>query len=133
MHKGSCLCGDVAFEISGDLRPVLACHCTQCRKTSGHFWAATSAADSTITLTHKAGLKWFRASDTAQRGFCATCGSSLFWKPDGQARTAIAAGAFDTSAGLTLAAHVFVADKGDYYAISDGCQQFQQFSGGENA
>ena len=133
MHSGSCLCGDVAFKITGALRPVIACHCTQCRKTSGHFWAATSAPDSAITLTRDAGLTWFRASDTARRGFCENCGSSLFWKPDGQDRTAIAAGALDTPTGLALSAHVFVADKGDYYDIADPCPQHQHFSGGENA
>ena len=132
MQTGSCLCGAVTFHVTGDLRPVIACHCTQCRKTSGHFWAATSTADSNITMTQTGGLTWFRASETARRGFCATCGSSLFWKPDDQDRTAIAAGALDNPTGLSTSAHVFVADKGDYYDIADTCPQFQQFSGGEN-
>ncbi|MDB3912880.1 GFA family protein, partial [Paracoccaceae bacterium] len=39
---GSCECGAVVFELSGKLRDVVACHCGQCRKTSGHYWAATS-------------------------------------------------------------------------------------------
>ena len=120
--NGSCLCGAVAFEVEGPLRPVIACHCTQCRKISGHYWAASSAPDAAITMTQDAGLRWFRASDTAQRGFCGDCGSTLFWKPDDAPRTAIAAAALDGEA-PKLAAHVFVADKGDYYDIADGVPQ----------
>ena len=36
-----CLCGVVRYEVRGPLRPVIACHCTQCRRTSGPFVAAT--------------------------------------------------------------------------------------------
>ncbi|WP_442861392.1 GFA family protein [Cereibacter sphaeroides] len=41
MRRGSCLCGAVAFETSGEMPPVVPCHGSQCRKRSGHFWAAT--------------------------------------------------------------------------------------------
>jgi len=122
-HKGSCLCGAVSFRIEGPLRAVTSCHCTQCRKTSGHYWAATGAPLTAITFTRDAGLKWYRSSESAERGFCATCGSSLFWKPTGQDRMAIAAGALDSPTGLTTANHIFVADKGDYYLLADGVPQ----------
>ncbi len=46
MKTGSCLCGAVAFEIRGELRPVIACHCIQCRKQTGNYMSATAAADS---------------------------------------------------------------------------------------
>ena len=64
-------------------------------------------------------LKWYRSSGEAQRGFCGRCGSSLFWKRDGQAVTSVCAGAIDGPSGLTLAGHIFVADKGDYYSLGD--------------
>jgi len=77
MHKGSCECGAVAFELSGELRPPIACHCTQCRKTSGHYWAATQVDTENLKITKDDGLKWFRSSDWARRGFCMECGSSV--------------------------------------------------------
>ena len=123
MHKGTCLCDDVAFEISSDMRSVTACHCTQCRKMSGHSRAATSAPDGANAMTHDTGLKRFRASNTATRDFCGTCASSLFWKPDGRDRAAISAGALDRDTGLSLTKPVIVADKGDYYTIADGLPQ----------
>jgi len=119
MHHGSCLCGAVRFEITGPMRPVVACHCSQCRRTSGHVWAATSVPDKALRLIRADGLRWYRSSDRARRGFCAICGASLFWKPDGEDRTAIAAGALDQPTGLRLDRHIFTADKGDYYDIAD--------------
>ncbi len=133
MQKGRCLCGAVAFEITGPLRPAIACHCRQCRVTSGHFWAATSVLDEAMTFERDDGLRWYQSSDTAKRGFCDQCGASLFWKPVGQDRTAIAVGVIEEPTGLALSAHVFVEDKGDYYEIGDGLPQHQQFSGDENA
>ena len=44
MHKGSCLCSAVSFEIAGDLPRPDACHCRQCRTQSGHFFAPTDVA-----------------------------------------------------------------------------------------
>ena len=114
--KGSCLCGQVAFDVAGALRPVVACHCVQCRKTSGHYVAATSARREQIAVRGE--VTWYHASDTARRGFCATCGSSLFWDGPGE-NMSIHAGVLDGVTGLTVKGHIFCADKGDYYEISD--------------
>lgn len=50
MHKGSCLCGAVTFEIEGDLRAPDACHCSKCRKQSGHFFASTDVPRRQIAI-----------------------------------------------------------------------------------
>jgi hypothetical protein len=42
---GSCLCGAVAFEITGPLRSVIACHCHQCRKQTGTYMSSTAVKD----------------------------------------------------------------------------------------
>lgn len=120
MQKGSCLCRGVTFEINGEMRPVVACHCGQCRKTSGHFWAATQVADNDLKLTCEETLQWYRSSGTARRGFCNHCGASLFWRMDGEEKTSIGAGCLDGDTGLTTAKHIYSADKGDYYALDDG-------------
>lgn len=87
MKTGSCLCGAVTFKVRGTLRPVIACHCTQCRKQSGNYAAFTACADDDLTLTETHGLKWYRASNIARRGFCGDCGSLLFWKAEGSDTT----------------------------------------------
>jgi hypothetical protein len=123
VYTGGCLCGAVRYRASGPLRDIVACHCSQCRRTSGHHAAMTSIPESQLTLTSSEGLQWYRSSDTAERGFCSRCGSNLLWRPLGQDRIAIAAGSLDMPTGLALAEHIFVADKGDYYEIEDGKPQ----------
>lgn len=119
-HRGSCLCGAISFVVSGPLRPVIACHCTQCRKTSGHHVAATSARREDVEI--KGEPTWYRSSDTARRGFCSTCGSNLFWDGSG-ANLSIFAGVLDGDAGLTIAGHIYCAGKGGYYDIPDEVPQ----------
>jgi hypothetical protein len=123
MKTGGCLCGAIKYFVTGELRPVVACHCVQCRKTTGHHVAATSAKREAITVNGK--VTWYKSSDTAKRGFCGTCGSNLFWDGPGQTMS-IMAGTLNTPTGLTLAGHIFCADKGDYYEIADGTPQAAQ-------
>lgn len=113
--RGSCLCGAVVFEADEPLRPVIACHCTQCRKTSGHYWTATSVPLERFRLTREDGLRWHQSSTKARRGFCGDCGASLFWEPEGDGRISIAAGALDGTTGLSIASHWHLDDAGDYY------------------
>jgi len=120
MKTGSCLCGAVQYEVHGPLRNVIACHCEQCRKQTGTYMSATAAKDEDLKVTEARGLKWYRSSDTARRGFCGECGSVLFWKGDGRDYTAIAAGSVNGATGLTLDGHIFCASAGDYYVIAGG-------------
>ncbi len=113
---GSCLCGAVRFDVIGPLRPVIACHCTQCRKTSGHHVAATSAAREHVVIEGEP--VWYASSDTARRGFCGTCGSNLFWDGDG-ANLSIFAGVLDGDPDLRMAGHIYCDDKGGYYELTD--------------
>jgi len=123
MHRGSCLCGAVSFEVAGELPPPDACHCTQCRKQSGHFWVSTDVPKSDLTIRGAEHLSWFRSSDKVQRGFCSRCGSSLFFEPFHRDWIGVAMGAFDGPTGSRMGLHIFVAEKGDYYDITDGLPQ----------
>jgi hypothetical protein len=127
MKTGSCLCGAVKYEVHGELRDVVACHCTQCRKQTGNYMSATAADDKDFKLTEERGLKWYRASDTAQRGFCGECGSVLFWKGDGKDYISITAGSVDGKSGLRLEGHIFCDDAGDYYEITGGDYKLGQW------
>ena len=126
MHKGSCLCGAVRFEVAGELPGPDACHCGKCRKHSGHFFVSTDVPRSALTIEGEGKVSWFQSSDKARRGFCSACGSSLFWDPLFRDWIGIAMGAFDGPTGTRLHVHIYVADKGDYYDIADGVEQFAQ-------
>jgi hypothetical protein len=120
---GGCLCGAVRYEVRGPLRDVVVCHCSQCRRTSGHFGAFAATRSEDLVLIKAEALRWYRSSESARRGFCGVCGSNLFWEPDSGGRVSIGAGTLDLPTGLATAAHVFVEDAGDYYTIADGLPQ----------
>jgi len=120
MKTGSCLCGAVAFEIAAHANNVTACHCSQCRKMTGNYWASFHVEDKDLKFIRQDGLKWFSSSHYAKRGFCKDCGSTLFWKKNDSADTSVCPGSIDGKSGLTLKDHIFVADAGDYYEIAGG-------------
>ncbi len=84
---GGCLCGSVKYRIYGELRGIVNCHCSKCRRSNGHYGAYTSVALKDIEISDKGGLTWFDSTTdetpNVRRGFCAKCGASLFWHPGG--------------------------------------------------
>ncbi len=120
VHRGQCLCGAVTYRVHGPLRPVVACHCGQCQRTSGHFVAATQAYRGDLSIEGKERIAWYESSPGIRRAFCAACGSQLFWDKSQQETISIFAGSLDKPTGLKLVEHIFVADKADYYEITDG-------------
>ncbi len=121
---GSCNCGAVTFTISGDLPGPDACHCSQCRKQTGHYLVSTDVRRDALNISGGKNVTWFHSSQKVRRGFCTICGSVLFWDPlTGTDWTGVAMGAIDAPTGTQLAAHIFTADKGDYYDISDNVRQ----------
>lgn len=126
MHKGSCLCGAVTFEIDAALNPPDACHCTKCRKTSGHYFASTDVPKDKLKIEGQDNQRWYHSSEKVRRGFCAICGASLFFDPPQKDWIGVAMGAFDGPTETHLHIHIFVANKGDYYDITDDLPQNAQ-------
>ncbi len=122
--NGGCLCGAVRYRVQGPLRDVVNCHCSQCRRTHGHFGAYTAVERNQLTLTCERGLKWYASSPTVRRGFCCECGASLFWDNRDLEIIAIAAGTLDPPTGLKTIRHIFTADAGDYYRIDDDLENY---------
>ncbi len=121
LATGGCLCGAVRYRVAGPLRDVVACHCTQCRRTSGHHVAATQALERDMDIVGR--VTWYASSKAARRGFCGICGANLFWQPVGGAAISIMAGTLDAPTGLRLRGHIFVAEKADYYTLPDRLPQ----------
>ena len=123
MHHGSCQCGRIRFVVTSSLEAPVACHCVQCRKQSGHYFASSNVKRAALTIDGEQHLAWFQSSAKVRRGFCSTCGSWLFWDPPARDWISIAMGAFDGPTATALGRHIFVAEKGDYYQIGDGLPQ----------
>ncbi|MGY9050220.1 hypothetical protein P775_10280 [Puniceibacterium antarcticum] len=121
MIHGSCACGAITFTTSARPAGLSVCHCVQCRKMSGHFWASAQVPESALTITGP--VSWYRNSPRARRGLCPTCGAFLFWQGKGESEISFALGALDDASGLHLEKHIFTAEKGDYYSITDELPQ----------
>lgn len=121
--KGSCNCGAATFEVTGEVWGVSNCHCGQCRKQSGNVWASAVVQQADLSISGD--VRWYASSDSAKRGFCPICGCFLFWKHDRETSMSFSLGAIDGPTGLAIEKHIFVADKGDYYQITDGVRQEQ--------
>jgi hypothetical protein len=125
IHDGGCLCGAVRYRVTGPLRDIVFCHCSQCRRRSGLYFAATACAPSDLAISDCAdALRWYAASDHAQRGFCGACGSALFWKPAAETHVAILAGSLDDASGLSASMHVCTEGRATFYTIADGLPQY---------
>jgi hypothetical protein len=111
MLRGSCLCGAVRFSVDGELEGGDACHCIQCRKHSGHYFASTDIPKAALKIDGEDQLAWYQSSDRVRRGF---------WDPMASEKIAVAMGAFDDPTGTRLHMHIFTSEKGDYYEIADG-------------
>jgi hypothetical protein len=127
-QSGGCLCGAVRFVTTGPLREVVFCHCSQCRKQSGLYFAATSVPAEALELAGEDSITWFSASGFAKRGFCRVCGSALFWRPNDQQRYAILAGAFDDPSCLVPGYHICTEGRAEFYSITDGLPQYPHSS-----
>lgn len=106
------------------MRAVIYCHCEQCRKTSGHFVAASACDESDMELTQSDGLTWYKSSSYAQRGFCNQCGGNLFWQPFDDTRIYVMAGTIDAPTGLEAVAHIHTEGVSDYHVLADGLPQY---------
>jgi hypothetical protein len=111
----------VAYEVRGPLRDVIDCHCHRCRRFTGHYLPATSAASEDVRIADAEGLlTWYFPVEEAGYGFCRRCGSSLFWRAEGHpGRLSIAAGTLDPPTGLRTAEAWWVGEASDYHVRPD--------------
>lgn len=81
MHRGSCLCGAVTFELHGEPSMVSHCHCSMCRKGHGAAFATYLSIEKAKVrfLSGEDQLTAYNSSSTIVRKFCRTCGSNIEW------------------------------------------------------
>lgn len=126
-YEGSCECRAVTFSVKGPLRNIVACHCNQCRKSSGHYSSFIRVDPANLHITDTGDLTWFQSTEIARKAFCKTCGSSLFWVLEGRTTWSVHSGAFDGDLPISLSKHIFTSEKGSYYDIKDGLPQAEYF------
>ena len=124
----NCLCGGVKIKVKGKLRHVSNCHCSQCMKTHGNYAAYTACPESNISIINNKTLKWYQSSKIAKRGFCSTCGASIFYKQLKSKDISISAGMFNNPTKLKTHSNIFIKGKLDYYKLDSGLLKFSKYS-----
>jgi hypothetical protein len=127
---GSCLCGDVRYEISGPLQEMHHCHCSRCRKAHGApfgTYAGVGNADFRF-LRGEESVRRFQSSSQVERSFCSRCGSNLTFRTTLLPDTVwVAAGGFDEAPAIRPGFHIFVASKAPWHEITDALPQHAEF------
>jgi len=131
-QRGSCLCGEVAYEVEGALEHTHHCHCTYCRKSHGTPFATGSLAPARRWLRGEQHVARYESSPGFFRFFCTRCGSALPGDPV-SGFTFIPLGTLDTDPGVRPGFHMFVASKAPWWEIRDALPAFDGFPPGIDA
>ena len=125
--RGSCLCGEVAWELSEPPESITHCHCSRCRKSHGAAFGTyvrSRAEAFRFTRGRERAVRW-ESSPGCHRPFCGRCGSPMpRVSPD---LVGIPAGSLDGDPGARPLAHIFVASKAPWYEIADALPRFDEY------
>ena len=127
--KGSCLCGNIRFEYSGELGSITQCHCIQCRKSNGTAFAANCSIDRSQfnIVDGEDSIKEYESTTGKYRAFCNNCGSPIYSRRDSLPdKLRLRIGLVDSEIDQKPAFHIFIASKAEWYEI---CDEIPQYSG----
>jgi hypothetical protein len=127
--KGSCLCGQIQYQINGELKDVLNCHCSMCRKAHGSaFRTRASIRSSKFSWLYGEQLiTSYESSPGEHRTFCSRCGSNLITTFDDDPDTyGFPLGTLDDHPGVSAKMHVFVGSKATWHQINDELPQWEE-------
>lgn len=133
-HGGACLCGAVRITVRATGNSIGVCHCRMCRRWGGGpLFAVECGGDATFEGVEH--ISTFSSSEWAERGFCKTCGTHLFYRLKQAGHYAIPVGLLDGGDQWKLAEQIFVDQKPSFYSFTQktrdltGQEVFAQHSG----
>lgn len=130
IHRGSCMCGQIRYEIHGELTGVLNCHCSTCRKAHGAAFRtrASVKVKDFVWISGEHLLTHYESNPSEYRTFCSVCGSNLVTKfKNNPEEYGFPLGTLDTDPGVKAECHVWVSDKAPWYEIRDDLPQYAEF------
>lgn len=112
---GGCHCGRVRVHMPGDSAGVIACHCADCQKLHGNFFALLVAERAAVRWEGEEHIQWYRSSPANERGFCRHCGSRLAKRPVEGSRVMVSAGLFDRLPSRKIVKHLWLEQRPAWY------------------
>jgi hypothetical protein len=135
MYTGGCLCGAVRFEISGPIRHIVHCHCSQCRKAQGSAFATNgivSASDFSL-LSGADHLTGYVSSQGQTKYFCKTCGSPIMSKTESKPdQVRVRIGTVESDIVERPEAHIFATSKANWETIAGDLPQYERYEPSRN-
>jgi len=130
MYKGGCLCGEVRFEITGEIENIVYCHCSLCRKAQGSAFATNGNVDAEkfSFVSGENSLTGYESTPGQTKYFCKYCGSPIFSKSltkPGKVRVRL--GSIETAINERPDAHIFVASKANWEEITGDLPQYESY------
>ncbi|MFC4728471.1 GFA family protein [Coralloluteibacterium thermophilus] len=116
--EGRCLCGAVRLTATKAGRHVDACHCATCRRWSGGPLLALDCGTD-VRIEGGEHVALYDSSEWAQRGFCARCGTHLFFRMREGGGYFVPVGLLEPAEGVRLASQIFVDSKPAYYNFAE--------------
>jgi len=99
--SGGCQCGAVRYHVKGALSYPHICHCRMCQKASGNYFMPLAGAHRDDFSLTRGAPGWFHSSDQVRRGFCADCGTPLFFETISADSIAVTLGSLDDPKALS--------------------------------
>lgn len=134
--QGSCLCGRVQYQYSGDIDEISMCHCSQCRKAQGTAFVAVApirSAEFEVIKGHDC-LKEFRASPGKARVFCSECGSPLYsYRDDLPEVKRLRVGTLETEVQPDRQYHAFVGSRASWYETNGHYPEYEEKPAGRSS
>ncbi|MDZ3830489.1 MAG: GFA family protein [Sphingopyxis sp.] len=115
---GQCLCGQVKVHIAPPEPHVEACHCGMCRRWGGGGAALSVPMTPDAAFEGAEHIVRYASSEWAERAFCGTCGTHLFYYYKPMASYSLSAGLFEGAADFTLSGEIYIDEKPEYYTFS---------------
>ncbi len=126
VRTGRCLCGRIRYEITGELPPLVNCHCQFCRRFHGAAFVTAAMVQSDafhITAGRDALCK--RSNREGSRHFCRECGSRMFNRPKStDAFLMLIVATLDEGPETTPVMHLNTESMAPWYEILDSLPQF---------
>ncbi|NPD14408.1 GFA family protein [Xinfangfangia sp. D13-10-4-6] len=126
---GQCLCGAVQITVSHPPHEVNACHCGMCRRWTGVALVTLDVPEANIRIEGLDTVRRYTSSDWAERAFCGTCGSSLWYRltaPGAPDDYYLAAGLMDDPSDLTLANEIYIDHRPPAFAFAGPAKQITE-------
>ncbi|SFV69395.1 Gfa-like protein [hydrothermal vent metagenome] len=128
MYKGSCLCGEIKFEVNGKINDIVCCHCSQCRRAQGSAFATNGNVDvkDFKFIKGEEFLTKYKNNEQGDKYFCSLCGSPIMSKfHTAPNKIRIRLGTIESDIQEKISAHIFVNSKANWETINDEIPKYK--------